>query len=160
MMTSGPVEIEGVGEYPADGLWDTALNYRFSAKYASGVRLIVSNDFELGARFEGDEGWVFVTRGRIDAEPKSLLRSKIGPNEIDLYPSGDHRQNFLDCVRSRRETAAPIEHAHRTITIAHLANIAMRLGRRIRWEPAQERIVNDPEAERMTVRAMREPWRL
>lgn len=160
MMTSGPVAIEGMGEYPADGLWDTAVNYRFNAEYAGGVRLIVSNGFELGARFEGDEGWVFVTRGRIDAEPKALLTSKIGPDEIHLHPSGDHRQNFLDCVRSRRETAAPIEHAHRTITIAHLANIAMRLGRRIRWDPARERIVDDSEAERMTVRAMREPWRL
>ena len=160
MSDSGPVEIEGVGEYPSDGLWNTAVNYRFTATYANGVRLIVGNDFELGVKFEGDAGWVFVTRGRIDAEPKALLTSKIGPDEIHLHPSGDHRQNFLDCVRSRRETAAPIEHAHRTITIAHLANIAMCLGRRIRWDPARERIVNDSEAERMTVRAMREPWRL
>jgi len=160
MMDSGPVEIEGVGEYPTDGLWDTAVNYRFSALYESGVRLIVNNRFELGVRFEGDEGWVFVTRGRLDAEPKSLLASKIGPNEVHLYPSGDHRQNFLNCVRSRSETAAPIEHAHRTISIAHLANIAMLLERRIRWDPAREQIVNDAEVERMTARAMREPWRL
>jgi predicted dehydrogenase len=159
-MESGPVELEGVGEYPTDGLWNAAVNYRFTATYAGGVRLVVSNRFAQGVRFEGDEGWVFVNRAKIDAEPKSLLASTIGRNETHLYPSGDHRQNFLDCIRSRRETAAPIEHAHRTITIAHLANIAMRLERRIRWDPASERIVNDPEAERMTSRALREPWRL
>ncbi|MDY7109005.1 MAG: Gfo/Idh/MocA family oxidoreductase [Planctomycetota bacterium] len=159
-MESGPVGIEGAGEYPADGLWNTAVNYRFTATYGDGVRVVVSNRFAQGVKFEGDEGWVFVKRGRIDTEPKSLLSSTIGAGEIHLYPSGDHRQNFLDCVRSRRRTAAPIEHAHRTITIAHLANIAMRLKRRIRWDPARERIIGDAEAERMTSRAMREPWRL
>ncbi len=159
-LESGPVEIEGKGDYPRDGLWTTAVNYHFTATYDTGAKLIVDNAFQQGVKFEGDEGWVFVKRGKIDAEPKSLLTSVIGPNEIHLYPSGDHRRNFLDCVRSRLETAAPIEHAHRTISIAHLANIAMLLGREIRWDPVTERIIGDPDAERMTDRALREPWRL
>ena len=115
---------------------------------------------EQGVKFEGDDGWVFVSRSRLDAEPKSLLEEEIGPNEIHLYPSGDHRRNFLDCMKTRRLPAAPIEHAHRTISIAHLANIAMLLGRKIRWNPAAERIVGDESAARMLRRAMREPWSL
>jgi len=160
MSDSGPVEIEGVGECPTDGLWNTAVNYRFTATYANGIGLIAGNHFDLGVKFEGDEGWVFVTRGRIDAHRPSLLTSVIGPDEIQLYPSGDHRENFLECMRSRGETAAPVEHAHRTITIAHLANIAMLLRRRIRWDPATEQIIDDPVAQRMTDRAVRERWRL
>jgi predicted dehydrogenase len=157
---TGPVRVEGVGRYPTDGLWDAAVSFHFTATYDSGVRLIVDNTFPQGVRFEGDQGWVFVSRGRIDAHPKSLLTSVIGPNEIQLHPSGDHRRNFLDCVRSRREPAAPIEQAHRSITIAHLGNIAMQLGRPVHWDPARERFVDDEIADRMISRAMRQPWRL
>jgi predicted dehydrogenase len=157
---TGPVRVEGVGEYPTDGLWDAAIGFHFTATYDSGVRLIVDNTFPQGVRFEGDEGWVFVNRSRIDAHPKSLLTSVIRPDEIHLHPSGDHRRNFLDCVRSRRQPAAPIEQAHRSITIAHLGNIAMQLGRPVDWDPTRERFVDDEVAERMISRAMRQPWRL
>jgi len=158
-LDTGPLEIEGVGEYPRDGLWNAALNFHFTATYERGTQLIVDNRFEQGVKFEGDEGWVFVRRGALDAHPRSLLTSVIAPNEIHLHRSGDHRQNFLDCIRARREPAAPIEHAHRSITIAHLANIAMQLGRKLRWHPDAERIVGDDPANRMLGRAMRQPWR-
>jgi hypothetical protein len=159
-LESGPTEIEGVGKFPTDGLWNTAVNYRFTAVYENGVRLLVDNKLPQGVRFEGGDGWVFVRRGHIDAHPKSLLTSVIAPGEIHLHPSGDHRSNFLDCVKSRRETAAPIEHAHRTISIAHLANISMLLERKIHWDPQRERIIGDDDAQRMTDRALREPWTL
>ena len=136
------------------------MNYRFTARYATGVEIVVTNDFENGVRWEGEDGWVFVSRGRIDAEPKSLLSERIGPEEINLYRSPGHHRNFLDCVRSRRDPIAPIEQAHRTITVAHLGNIAMQLGRPVRWDPDRERMIDDPTAQRMTDRAMREPWGL
>ena len=157
---TGPVAVEGVGEFPPDGLWDAATNYRFTCTYATGVEIVVTNDFENGVKWEGEDGWVFVNRGRIDAEPKSLLEETIAPNEEHLPTSPGHRRNFLDCVRSRREPIAPIEQAHRTITVAHLGNIAMRLGRKVRWNPDTERFVDDARADRMRDRAMREPWRL
>jgi predicted dehydrogenase len=160
MLESGPVKIEGVGEYPDDGLWNAAVNYRFDATYDNGVVMDIDNAHRQGVKFIGEEGWVFVKRGAIDAEPKSLLDETFGPNEIHLYPSGDHRRNFLDCMRSRGETAAPIEHAHRSISIAHLGNIAMQTGRAIHWDPATETIRNDPTASRMLGRPMRGPWRL
>ncbi|MFG0251576.1 MAG: Gfo/Idh/MocA family protein, partial [Phycisphaerales bacterium JB038] len=157
---TGPVEVEGVGEFPAEGLWDAATNYRFVAKYATGVEITITNKFENGVKFEGDDGWVFVNRSRIDAEPKSLLEERFGPGEVRLLQSPGHHRNFLDCVKSREEPIAPIEQAHRTITVAHLGNIAMKLGRKVRWNPDTEMFVNDPAAERLKDRALREPWRL
>ncbi|UCD75973.1 MAG: Gfo/Idh/MocA family oxidoreductase [Phycisphaerales bacterium] len=159
-MNTGPTLVQGVGEFPRDGLWNAAINYRLNCRYDNGVHLIVSSRHENGVKFEGDEGWIFISRGRIEAAPESLLAEEIGPDEHRLYVSTDHRQNFLDCVRSRREPVAPIEHAHRSISIAHLGNIAMLLGRSIKWDPQRERIVGDDTASRMLDRAMREPWRL
>ncbi len=157
---TGPTSVEGVGEFPAEGLWDAATNYRFVATYATGVEITITNGFENGVKFEGEDGWVFVNRSRIDAEPKSLLEERFGPGEVHLLTSPGHHRNFLDCVKTRREPIAPIEQAHRTITVAHLGNIAMKLGRKVRWNPDTETFVNDPAAERLKDRALREPWRL
>ncbi|MHC4992413.1 MAG: Gfo/Idh/MocA family protein [Planctomycetota bacterium] len=157
---TGPVLVGGRGEFPTDGLWNAAVNYRFTARYRTGVEITITNDFENGVKWEGEDGWVFVNRGRIDADPRSLLDEEIGANEKRLLRSPGHHRNFLDCVRSRRDPIAPIEQAHRTITVAHLGNIAMKLGRPVRWNPDTERFVNDPTAELMRDRAMREPWSL
>ena len=101
-----------------------------------------------------------MSRGRIDASDPRILRETIRPNEIALPRPANHRRDFIECVRSRAEPIAPIEQAHRTITVAHLGNIAMQLGRPVAWDPARERFVNDPTAERLRDRAMREPWLL
>jgi len=122
--------------------------------------LLIDNPNPQGVRFEGDEGWVFVSRRKLEAHPRTLLRSFIRHDEVRLYRSTDHIGNFLDCVRSRAPTATPVEIAHRSVSVAHLGNIAMRLGRKVRWDPAAERFVDDPEADRMLTRPMREPWRL
>jgi len=157
---SGPVEFEGEGAFPREGPWDTATEYRFTATYADGVVLDCTNARENGVRFEGTGGWVFVSRSRIDAEPKRLLKEEFCPNEFRLPASPGHHADFLDAVRARRDPVAPIEEAHRSITIAHLANIAMRLGRKVRWDPDRERVAGDAGAARMTSRAMRGEWRL
>lgn len=160
---AGPVEFEGQGEFPTTGLWNTADRFFFTAQYANGVNLTVSsknNPNRQGTRFEGDKGWVFVSRSRLEAEPRSLLRSVIGPGDVRLYRSDSHIDNFLDCVKSRAETITPAEIAHRSISVAHLGNIAMRLGRKVRWNPETERFVNDPVADRMLSVPMREPYTL
>ncbi|NIA13815.1 MAG: Gfo/Idh/MocA family oxidoreductase [Nitrospiraceae bacterium] len=159
---TGPVEIEGRGEFPRDGLFDAAMRYEVRYTYANGVTLICSTDpypEGTGVRFEGTEGWVY-TRWAINAEPQSLLETNIGPNEIHLYKSEDHHRNFLDCVKSRKETIVPAETGHRSITICHLGNIAMKLGRKLRWDPDRERFKDDPEADRYLLSPMRAPWRL
>jgi len=155
---TGPDQVEGVGEFPRDGLWTAAMNYRFVLTYPSGVQMICSNRYPNGVRFVGTEGWVFVDRGHIRSEPKSLITSVIGPGEVHLYESADHKGNFLECIRTRGATIAPIENAHRSVSCAHLGNLAMLLGRKLKWDPEKERFINDPEADRMLSRAMRAPW--
>jgi hypothetical protein len=123
--------------------------------------MIVSNKERMGVTFEGTKGKIYVDRGKLDAEPKSILNSKIGYGEIHLYKSDNHFRNFIDCVISRGPTAAPVEVAHRSITIAHLGNIAMRLGRKsLRWDPRTEQILDDEEASKFLSRPYRDPWKL
>jgi len=156
---SGPVEVVGEGEYPKGGLYNVPLKLRLEYTYSDGVKVICQTS-GADVRFEGSEGWVYVARGRLDAEPKSLFTSVIGPGEIHLYNSRSHRGNFLDCMRSRRETVATAEIGHRTVSMSHLGNIAMLLGRKLKWDPVNERFAGDPEANRFISRPMRSPWRL
>jgi predicted dehydrogenase len=159
---SGPSEIVNAkGAFPDDELWDTATEFSFEALYPGGVKMIVSSKERGGVTWEGSEGKVWANRGRLEATPKSLLTTKLRPHELHLYRSDNHYRNFIDCVISRKETAAPAEVAHRSITICHLGNIAMRLGRkRLRWDPLNERILGDAEAAKMLSRPYREPWKL
>ena len=161
---TGPVEIQAEEVvFGQGGLWNVANRYRVTCKYAEGFTLIVADTDKLrqGIRFIGSEGWVHVRRGTgLDAHPKSILDSIIGPNEIRLYKSDDHKGNFLDCVRSRAETAAPAEVAHRSVAIGHLGTIAMKTGRKLKWDPQKECFIGDDAANRLLSRPMRSPWRL
>jgi len=161
MEHSGPVEIEGKGYFPKGALTNVAVTYNINLTYSNGLKMLISTDASGGARFFGTKGWIHTSHGgSLNAKPKSLLTSIIGPNEIHLYDSRDHHQNFVDCVLTRKRNIAPVEVGHRVATVANLANIAMLLERKIRWDPVAERIVNDPEAERMMARAYRSPWHL
>lgn len=164
---TGPMDAEGFGEFPEDGLYNAATNYYFECRFGpdpsrtvapDGFRMHVSNRIPMGARFEGTEGWIHVSRGGLTTRPETLKTSMIGATETRLYESHDHFDNFLDCVRTRTQTITPIEPAHRAISIAHLGNIAMRLGRPVQWDPADERFVNDTEANQMLARAYRGTW--
>ncbi len=169
---SGPTRVEATAEFPKDGLYDDAITWQVKCSFANGavwnvIDTETGRDFcrrfdsvDGGILFEGTEGWVFIWRGVIDASPKSLLRERIKPDEINLYHSNNHYQNFIDCVRTGARTAAPVEYGHRSMTICVLSDIAMRLGRPIEWDAATETIKHDPEATRMLSRAYREPWTL
>jgi predicted dehydrogenase len=159
---TGPVKIQNAkAEWASHSVYNTATSYYFEAVYANGVTMIVSDRELGGVTFQGDQGTVWANRGHHDADPKSILKSVIGPNEIHLYESANHFRNFIDCVISRKEPIAPDETAHRSITICHLGNIAMRLEREtLKWNPDREQIVGDEEAARLLSRAYREPWRL
>jgi predicted dehydrogenase len=157
-----PVEIEGEGVFPKDGLCDTATAWEVECKYANGVKMIFADNRKLdqGVRFEGTEGWVFVKRGAIDANPKSLLSEVIGPDEVHLGEDKNHCRDFLDSVKSRKNPVAPIEAAHHSNSICQLSDIAIRTKRKLMWNPDRERFMNDPEADRFLSRAMRSPWHL
>ncbi len=159
---TGPVTVAGTARFPPDGLADCATRWNIRAVYADGVEMIYTDNGQnkQGVVFHGTAGWVYVRRGHIDARPKSLLRSRIGPGELHLEASPGHQRNFLDCVKSRRKTVSPIDVAVRSDTIAHLGNICTRLNRTIRWDPTAEEIIGDQEARRMLRRPMREPWHL
>jgi predicted dehydrogenase len=159
---TGPIEIRNAkGVFPPDDLWNTATEYSFEAIYKNGVKLVVSSKEKGGVTWEGSEGSVWANRGALDASPKAILDAKPGPGWITLYKSENHYGNFIDCVLSRKETAAPVEVAHRSITICHLGNIAMRLGReKLKWDPGKEQILDDAEAAKMLSRPYRDPWKL
>jgi predicted dehydrogenase len=159
---TGPVEIEGRAEYPKDGLWDVHGNFRIEYTYANGVKVICADNKQnkQGVLFEGSEGWVYIMRGKIDTQPKSLLTSTIGPDEIHLYKSDSHKGNLIECIKSRAETVAPVEIGHRSCTVCLLGDIAMKLGRKLKWDPDAEKFTNDDEANRMLWRPMRSPWKL
>jgi len=110
--------------------------------------------------FEGTDGWVLVDREGIYANPPDLLEWQPGPSDIYLCRSSGHVRNFLDCVRARRDTICNIDEAVRADTVCHLADIATRLGRKLRWDPQEEQFANDPQANRMLTRSMRSPWRI
>jgi len=158
---SGPVAIRGgQATWAKEKLWNTATDFHFEAIYASGVKLIYSSRVRGGVTFEGTEGSVWVNRGAIEATPLSLLDYEPSEKEVRLYRSTNHSRNFIDCVLSRNPPVAPIEQAHRSITIAHLGNISLILGRDLRWDPETERVQNDQKANEMLSRPMRKPWTL
>ena len=158
---TGPVEVEGTATFPESGLADCAVSWNVRHTYADGVTMIYTDNEQnkQGVVFQGSEGWVYVSRGEIDAEPKSLLSSQIGPGEIHLPTSPGHQREFLDAIKTRKRTISDIDVAVRSDTISHLTDISTRLRRKVRWDPDKEEIPGDPEASRMLARSMREPWR-
>ena len=166
---SGPLEVEGRGKRLTTGLHDVFYDVNVDFTFPDGVKVeLRSGGEDVGTgnvRLVGTEGWILVSRERMDAQPKTLLTSRIKPDEIHLAPAGGattHMGIWLDCVRARNAKGlnAPVEVSHRSATLCHLANMAMELGRKLKWDAAREQCIDDDEANRMTWRAMREPWRL
>ena len=155
---TGPVRIDGKGEFPKAGLFTTATKADLTYTYANGVRIRLKQPGGSFTRFEGDKGWIQVSRSSIKAEPASILEYQLKDGDVRLYESSDHVQNFLDCVKSRKAPIADAEIGHRSATLCHLGNIAMLLGRPLQWDPKTERFVNDAEADKMIRRTMRAPW--
>jgi predicted dehydrogenase len=165
MERSGPVEISGVGVYPREGIYNAAVEYDFNCKYASGIEMRVANEsrlrFGMGVTWYGEKGWIHVDRGNVlKASDPKILEEVIGKNEIHLYKSDDHIGNFLTCVKSRGETVAPVEIAHRSISVGLLGEIAMTTGQKIQWDPEKQEIISNPMASRLLVRPYRQPWTL
>jgi predicted dehydrogenase len=172
---TGPVEVWGTAEFPKKGLWDVHGPFRTEALYANGVHMIVSGELPNGIRFEGTEGWIFVSRGNeqvtssdpgaklkdaqaLSASDPKIITSVIGPDEVHLTESRDHHGNWLEAVRSRRQPIAPVEVAHRSCSACLLHHIAMKTKRRLRWDPLRERFRDDDEANAMLCRPQRWPY--
>jgi predicted dehydrogenase len=162
MDNSGPVRLENIKAKlpPQTDLYNTPPEYAFDIVYANGVRVSVSNQHTEGIRFDGEGGKsIFVKRDKLEFKPDTLRTEKIRDGEVRLYESKVQEYNFVDCVYSAKAPISPPETSHRAITISHLANIAIRLGRTsVRWNPATERFVDDPAADAYLSRPMRKAY--
>ena len=161
-LTSEPFEFTCTGSYRNDGLTDNINDWQAEFNYRSYLRMTFTdtgNPNKQGCRFEGDKGWVHVNRGGIWAEPASLLEVSIKPDGR-LHESKDHHRDFLNSVRSRRDPVSSVEAGHQASYLGLIAEIATRLKRKLKWDPAKEQFIDDNEANRMLSRPMRSPWRL
>ena len=181
MEYSGPTEIWGSAAFPSDdpaykGLWNVHGIFRTEALYANGVHMIVSNELPNGVKFIGEDGWIWVTRGAyrvtdtdpvadrdgvkpIDASNPQILQSVIGANEVHLYESSDQHINWLECIQSRKEPVAPVEVGHRSCSACLLHHMAMKLKRRLYWDPEKEAFKNgDKEATALLSRPRRKQY--
>jgi predicted dehydrogenase len=159
---TGPVEVDGSGEFPDTGLYDVAHQFTVRYTYANGVELLVESKNPY-IKFIGEDGWIMNDgwRAPLQASKPSILEEPLGEKDLRLYtcPEGEQR-NFLDCIKSRKLTYAPVEIGHRTISIAHIGHISMQLKRKLRWNPDTERFIGDEPANWMLSRPQRDPWRL
>ncbi len=170
---TGPIEVWGKASFPQSGLWDVHGSFTTYAKYANGVQMTVSTEQPNGVKFIGTEGWVFVTRGAYKASPNEpviaaqkaltasnpkIIESVIGPNEIHLTKSTDHHANWIDAVISRQLPIAPVEVGHRSCSACLIHHMAMRLPRKLNWDPMNEKFINDDEANSLLNRPHRYPY--
>ena len=172
---TGPISIEAVAQFPKSGLWDVHGDFMSKAEYKNGITMLTSGGYPNGVRYEGTEGWIFVTRGNyratesdpipqgqnnpaLEASDPKILTSVIGPDEIHLYKSESQQGNWLDCIKSRKEPISPVEIGHRACTVCLVTHIAMKLGRKLVWDPDTERFTDDAEANSMLSRPQRAPY--
>jgi len=165
---TGPVEIEGRGEFPPiEGLWNVILGFDLHYRYANGVELFYHNTGrntsgkeQVHVRFEGTEGWICLWYGpdRLEAEPASILTAEVKPEDFP-FPLENEKRNFLNCVKTRGQSLEDAEVGHRSSSVAQLGYIACQVGRKLKWDPAAERFQNDDEANRLlTFPPGRAPW--
>jgi len=161
----GPSEIEGTGEFPPkDAVWNTCTKYKVTCKYPKDITMVIAGgypDIKMGTKWVGTDGWVWVDREGYDSSNVEwFAQIPADKYKVKLYKSDNHQQNFIECVKSRKPTITPVETAHHSAIPGHLGLIAMLVGRKIKWDPAKEIILNDPEASALLSRPYRDPWKM
>ncbi|MFO7923876.1 MAG: Gfo/Idh/MocA family oxidoreductase [Bacteroidales bacterium] len=172
---TGPVSVQAVAEFPKSGLWNVHGDFMVKAEYENGVTMYTSGGFPNGIRYEGTDGWIFVSRGAyratasdpvseedsrraLDASDPDILRLLPGPDEINLYRSDDHYGNWLDCIVSRKQPVCPVEVGHRSCTVCLISHIAMKIPGELRWNSRAERFIDNDAANAMLSRPQRYPY--
>ncbi len=170
---TGPIEVEATAQFPQEGLWTVHGPYHVESTYANGVTMIIDGEYPNGVNFIGTDGNVFVSRGdaAVTASDPSTGNSQafstslsdkaaltIGDGDLQLYNSPEQHRNWLDCMKSRALTISPAEVAHRSCSACLVAHVAMKLPRKLQWDPVNERFRNDDEANRMLSRSQRYPY--
>ena len=172
---TGPRFIEAVAEFPRAGFWNVHGDFMVKAEYDNGIVMLTSGGYPNGIRYEGTDGWIWVSRGNyqasssdpvaqnnnakaLDASDPKILTSVIGEDEIKLTRSSEHHGNWLGAIQGQNELLSPVEIGHRACSVCLVSHIAMKLGRKLEWDPAKEEFVNDPEANTHLSRPQRRPW--
>ena len=166
-----PFEIEGTGELPTEGMTDTWISWQLNLRWTSGLKMLytqIGGPNESGCKFIGDQGWVRVDRNGIWAEPASLLTVKLKPGDRPLHQSPEcsnepgsytsHTADFFHSIRTRQDPVSPVESGHAASTLGNVSDIALRLGRKLKWDPTRDCFLGDDEANLMLSRPARRPW--
>lgn len=154
---SGPLSVEGTAEVKP-GYYNTFTGFDFTFEYPNDIKVYFNNKGGNGITFHGPKGSIFVTRGRIKADPDDILSVPLTASDVHLYKSNDHMQNWVDCVKSRELPIADVEIGHRSVSCSHLANICGHLKRKLYWDAKNELFINDPSANKMLSRDERAPY--
>ncbi|MEX2141158.1 MAG: Gfo/Idh/MocA family oxidoreductase [Pirellulales bacterium] len=160
---TGPIEIDATGAQTPGSLYDTFWEYRFTNRFANGVMMIGEAKGPRGLRLEGDDGWIFIhVHGqKLEASDPKLLENRETKNfKIQLGRSPGHQRDLIEAIKTGRDPVATAEIGHRTASVCHLNNIAMRLGRKLKWDPEKEQFQDDSEANSLITPIMRAPWKL
>lgn len=159
---SGPMAIEAIGTRKfGHNCYNAFQEFQVTYSYPNDVKLVTSNVGENGVQFNGDKGWIFVTRGDIRASDPKILEVELPSGAKRLYASTDHHGNFVDCIRSRKPTICDAEIGYRSVSVCHLGNICLREGgRKLEWDPVKEDFKNDKVASSYLSRPRRGPWKL
>ena len=159
---SGPIEVQaGEFEYSEDrSVWNSAWKYEVLCKYEGGYTSSISNRHTRGCKWTGEDGWVFVARGKFNASNPEWIKKDFSPGSETVYDSPEHHRNFLDGVKTRKECICPAETGHRSITPGHLGMVSEALGKRaLKWDPKSEVIIGDAEADKLLKKVdFRQPW--
>lgn len=161
---SGPLTIEGTANFPNNGqpdCYSTPDRFEIEMTYPGGLRLRYegAEDSRNGIMFEGDKGRVFVNRGGVyGTAVEELVDNPLPDDAWRVRKSDNHMGNFFECVKSRKQPVSPVQVQHRTVTACHLANLAVRLKRKLTWDPEKQEIIGDDEANGWQQRVQRAPY--
>ena len=171
----GPISVQAIADFPKSGLWNVHGDFMVKHEYDNGISVLTSGGYPNGIRYEGSEGWIFVSRGAyvasssdpiakekskkaLDASDPKILESKIGPNETHLYKIDDQHGNWLDCIQSRKDPISPVDMGHMACVVCLISHIAMKIPRKLNWNSKAERFINDDQANALLTRSQRKPY--
>ncbi|MEC8397084.1 MAG: Gfo/Idh/MocA family oxidoreductase [Bacteroidota bacterium] len=171
----GPSSVQAIADFPKSGLWNVHGDFMVKHEYDNGITVITSGGYPNGVRYEGSQGWIFVSRGAyvasssdpveqekskkaLDASDPKILESKIGPNETHLYKIDDQHGNWLDCIQSRKDPISPVDMGHMACVVCLISHIAMKIPRKLHWNSKTEKFINDDEANALLTRPQRKPY--
>ena len=171
----GPISVQAIADFPKSGLWNVHGDFMVKHEYDNGISVLTSGGYPNGIKYEGSEGWIFVSRGAyvasssdpiakeeskkaLDASDPKILESKIGPNETHLYKIDDQHGNWLDCIQSRKDPISPVDMGHMACVVCLISHIAMKIPRKLHWNSKAERFINDDQANALLTRSQRKPY--